>query len=229
MTGTVKNGYEQQTNKPDRGSDECNVKFFLDPNCIVSFFTIVIAVFTGLTWWTYHLILTTSRAIERAYVKMSHKPSGLIIDPEKGQCSVAMEVKNWGNTPTRVTSYLLTCTWLPSKCPLPRTPEYRNKREKLVPVEAFLVKKDSFTFTERFAIDPLDMERFASPIPTHMLYVFGYVDYIDKFGDCHKAGYARQFNFITRTLDFVTTQNYNYDKKECKRSEERRVGKECRL
>ena len=48
-----------------------------------------------------------------------------------------------------------------------------------------------------------------------VLYLFGYVDYTDQFGQNHRAGYARRYDPNIKkgqnNLVFVTEYGYNYD------------------
>jgi hypothetical protein len=45
------------------------------------------------------------------------------------------------------------------------------------------------------------------------LYLFGYVDYVDAFGQRHRGGYARLFvaDQKENNLVFITNASYNYD------------------
>ena len=48
-----------------------------------------------------------------------------------------------------------------------------------------------------------------------MLYLFGYVDYVDIFDKPHRAGYARVYDLsrrkTTNNLGIVPNNFYNYD------------------
>jgi hypothetical protein len=45
------------------------------------------------------------------------------------------------------------------------------------------------------------------------LLIFGYVDYIDQFGQAHRGGFARRYNnrLTDPNLSLVTETDYNYD------------------
>ena len=53
---------------------------------------------------------------------------------------------------------------------------------------------------------------------THTLYLIGYVDYIDQFGQRHRGGYARMYKPLTvllqnqNNLFYVIQEGYNYDR-----------------
>lgn len=187
----------------------------------------VVAAFTGCLWWVStkqwkatrdaaEAALEEATAVklaERAYLKMSHSPPGLRIPTDPLSLPwVNMEVKNIGNTPARVTAVILWRMILRETDPLPVVPPYP---EPEVVDELFLYRDDPFYFTKRFAVEQGEREQIDRG--DKIFYVYGYVDYIDQFGQRHRAGYARRFGIQeTSTSDnllFVTQPGYNYDRK----------------
>ncbi|HJX17066.1 MAG TPA: hypothetical protein VJ437_02595 [Acidiferrobacterales bacterium] len=165
-----------------------------------------------------------NKTIERAYVKMSHYSPGL--NDISGTFWLYIEVKNHGNTPANVTDILIKPIILPNNEFLPTVPDYVRFRDEDTP-KAFLVANDEFSFSELFKV-PEQMPDIESG--KLRLYLIGYVDYSDKFGDRHRAGYARMYKpeidnrkgyssdeaYSKRNnLIFVTQDGYNYDR-ECK-------------
>lgn len=189
----------------------------------ITIFTCLVMVFTGLTWWTYQGILTSTKSIERAYVKMSHRGKGVIIVGDRlndriKDYAIKMIVKNWGNTPAQVTHCLLTWECLSESEGLPSVPNYGEGR---VNFEGnFLVRGESFSFEELLNLTQDDMKRIAEPIKTHILYIFGYVDYIDKFGEQYRAGFISRYSPMAKELRSVNNPRYNYD---CKQKKKKRL------
>ena len=157
-------------------------------------------------------------AAERAYVKMSHCPPGLHPAPLPNSLYIIdVQVKNFGETPAIVTDLVLVKRILPRSQRLPPIPEYSPRADGETP-NIFLVREDEFFTTINFPM--MDEERFiiegnTLEGRTHILYIYGYIDYIDKFGGHHRGGYARVFNGIfseTNNLNIVIQAGYNYDR-----------------
>ena len=205
-------------------------------------FTLVLAIVTGGLWFSTRKMwqetkksaqaaLETAESIklsERAYVKISHLPPGLVgVDlPEemnrtrKGYI-VNIQIKNFGRTPATVSDVVITHRVLDIDGILPRIPEY-DWNPGTVGAFAFLVANDEF-----FRIQNVRITRDDLPdIDTFMknIIVYGYVDYIDQFGQHHRAGYARQYDPGAATINsqggvegcsnlfFVSQEGYNYDR-----------------
>jgi hypothetical protein len=173
----------------------------------ITLFTLLLTGFTGLQWWTYRATLKVTKAIERAYVKMSTK--GSLRTTQNKQYSVDVVIKNWGNTPARITHYLLTYYLRPREGKLPDSPDYGNSAAKVV--GAFLVKGDSFNVTARDIVNEDDLMKCCRPGATHSLCILGYVDYVDKFGAHHRSRYASWYDPEIETFQFVTKDGYNHD------------------
>lgn len=201
---------------------------------------------------TLDATLAANKEIERAYVKMSHNRPGLRIDDigvesasmmtggdgiSKQDIRINVKVQNAGNTPANVTCHLLhLCI---SNEPLPPVPPYDSKYAEVVRVS--LVKEESFNIFGNFNVESSAIEHVTGD-HTLKLYLLGYVDYIDKFGRRHRAGYARVYNPVEdstgpfkdahghidqkaygqrNNLPFVTQPGYNYDRE---RKRENREG-----
>jgi hypothetical protein len=157
----------------------------------------------------------STRIIERAYVKISHRtPPGLLVDLRDHTIFVRFEVKNFGKTPAEVTDIFVGPKILLKDESLPYPPTYgsgKAQRFVLAPGEPF-----KYTNSEAFKMDIEPEVRSGAK----KLYVLGYVDYIDKFGEHHRAGYARLYSpelddlndSFRDNLIFVTEKGYNYDR-----------------
>lgn len=189
----------------------------------IVFFTLALVVVGSLQWWTYRKILNTTKVMERAYVGMSHFPPGLTIEKATGHFYGRMRVKNFGRTPARITDALLKAQVLPNTELLPNIPDYRQIREKGNIPKAFLVTEDEFFLPFTACLDDIP----GIEDGTTKLWLYGYVDYIDQFGQRHRAGYARMYDpvrdnrsnyrsdedFAGRSnLVFVAQNSYSYDR-----------------
>lgn len=149
---------------------------------------------------------------ERAYVKMSHVQPGINFHNGGGAFDVVVGVKNFGRTPAYVTDALIKHLILPITKPLPSVPNYERTDRDRTPVKGFLVTNDEIFLRLLF---PFGQEHIL-PISTssERLYLYGYVDYIDQFGQRHRGGYARVYNNDSpaNNLDVVSQDRYNYDR-----------------
>jgi hypothetical protein len=238
----INNTYSESTDyEPEKGvaqilttlgwAKACTGQFLKeDGEAITAFFTLILGLFTGALWLSTRALwevtnetLLHNKRVERAYVKMSHRPPGLDIKANTGLIYIDMGVKNFGSTPADITYVMFKTIVLPHNHPLPEKPDYSGDR--VVFPQAFLVSQEEF-----FIHHPLKIaegEIIAVLDYSSDLYVIGYVDYIDKFGDRHRGGYARQYAvgrddrssyrsddaFANRSnLIFVTAAGYNYDR-----------------
>lgn len=83
---------------------------------------------------------------ERAYVKMSHKSGdsqianpGLVLDENSNSWEVHIEIKNFGQTPARITDVAIEDLVLPKDGKLPDVPILPKP---INPIQAFLVRDD---------------------------------------------------------------------------------------
>jgi hypothetical protein len=152
-------------------------------------------------------MLATNREIERAYVTMSHHPPGINVhsecvladgNPERWKHKIALKIKvqNHGNTPAQVTRTLVQVI-LTNAAEFPMTPGYAEELAR--PGYVSLVKGDSYTITTPYEFESTGEKTFSGAFRElaehgHRLYVIGYTDYIDKFGQRHRCGYGRVYN-----------------------------------
>ncbi len=154
-------------------------------------FTFFLAIFTCSLSRTTSRIDEHSVASERAYVQLSHTSPGLNLD-DSGFTFIKVEVKNFGRTPAKVTDVFLTPKWvdgnrLPDVLPDDNTDSRDTTR-------AFLVTGGYIFHIEPFP-DLLDPRfAYADELKSKTLVIYGYVDYIDKFGQRHRGGYARVYS-----------------------------------
>ena len=153
--------------------------------------TLLIAAFTAVLWWATERTAQNFTVTERAYVKMSHASPGLIFDEAHECVWVALEIKNSGKTPATITDVVVEFVQLPKDKSLPEVPVYTKLKNHMVS-EGFLVAQDFYYATRPFSFKPI-----YRPVVTsgeERLWVYGYVDYRDQFGVCHRAGYARLYS-----------------------------------
>lgn len=150
------------------------------------------------------------RRSERAYVTMSHTPPGLDLVTQLGQAIFKVKVKNHGRTPATITDALFHLDWFGEGNPAPERPQYRID-EPRPKVGFFLVAGTDFYLARRL------------PVPgkgeSDGLWLYGYVDYTDEFGQDHRGGYARIYSDALAgrsdevgNLIFVDKQGWNYDR-----------------
>jgi hypothetical protein len=163
-----------------------------------------------------------ARIIQRAYVTMSHKAPGIEVQGNSGLFYIDISIQNFGQTPAYVTDIVLKPVVIIHNRQLPANPDYSGIRT--VFPKAFLVANEAFYLTHVLRVDPGEIDAVKSLMSD--LYVIGYVDYIDKFGDRHRGGYARRYAPLKdqkagdtppeihakrNNLIFVTQHGYNYD------------------
>ena len=142
---------------------------------------------------------------------------------------VNLEIKNYGQTPARITDVIVLSKFLKDGESLPKDPHYTRTEGEAFP-GAFLVKEDHFfrLFTDHpnlRAIAALGSPDIKSG--SRQYFVYGYVDYIDMFGQRHRGGFARVYEprvdrrdaypseeaFAERcNLIFMEQRGYNYDR-----------------
>jgi hypothetical protein len=190
--------------------------------------TVVIGLFTYYLWKSTNglTVLATeqekmTRTIERAYVKMSHLLPGVTFEQDGLICrvKVQMRIKNYGRTPARVTDILLRSLWRPQGEPLPKTPDYQQSGENEAPKMFLVTGEEVFTpkETESIEFTAADVKN-----GVKQLWLYGCVDYIDQFGQRHRAGYAMSYNpqldqvgmgrNDVDNLVFETQDGYIYDR-----------------
>jgi hypothetical protein len=173
--------------------------------------TAYIAKFTKTLYAVTRDQLMHNRRVERAYIKMSPKAPGIKISPD-GRIDLKTEVKNFGTTPGRVTDLVICSNLGPRNNRLPTPPEY-DRDNSIEIADAFLVTEDFFTVGCYFTIpkDEVDGVRNGG----RAFAVFGHVDYIDQFGDRHRAGFGRRYDRTSppeMNLVYMVERGYNYDR-----------------
>lgn len=183
--------------------------------------TVFIALYTIALVGTGRKADTHFRVVERAYIKMSHFPPGLEwIGIEAGKFRVVMRVKNFGSTPGEVLGTFLTHVVEiepPSRLPY----EGAHSTHE---AEAFLVKDDEFRFMQEFQLTPEQYALYRNS--KGVIFIAGYVEYRDRFGQRHFAGYARSYDRVRdvrgnyaseqdwaarNNLTFVGKAGFNFD------------------
>jgi hypothetical protein len=176
---------------------------------------------------TIILFKTTThfKIVERAYIKMSHRPPGIETEGITGLFGVTLEIANFGKTPARVTDVFLTHVVVPHKKGLPKIPDYQLPAVRDNIPSAFLVTEDKFFFAQSFRIPKV--ETISIMELESDLYLIGFVDYVDQFKQRHRGGCARLYQprmddrsrfktddaFQQRSnLVFVAQDGYNYDR-----------------
>lgn len=174
-------------------------------------FTLLLGVVTALLVWSARDQDTGTKAIERAYVKMSHVEDGF--EWRKGEFEnsfrLTLRIENFGNTPAKITDVLLK----PAVCALtglPDAPDYSRPRS-VSEFHAFLVRGEHFFYDnpEMLMLSAESKKEILNG--RKLLYVVGYVDYEDVFGVQHRGGYARRFTPSDEKFVLITEPGYNYD------------------
>jgi hypothetical protein len=146
------------------------------------------------------------RVTERAYVKMSHRPPGINWEsPLLGNGVVTLRVKNFGKTPADISDAYVEAI-VRTEDTIERLPPYNPEaRVNRLPVRGFLVDKDEFFFDSPVNITPT--QRASIEAKKAVLIIFGYVDYIDKFGQRQRGGYARMYDPVVDREAFRTSED----------------------
>jgi len=159
-----------------------------------------IAVFTGLTFfvfmgqlWQMSRTNQHFRVTERAYVKMSHFSPGVSFVQNMGapHAILAIRVRNFGHTPAHVTDVYVGSLITSAGEGLLHPPEYPSIEGREIGA-AFLVADDEFIHRVDFGLTHADHTAVINGAAD--LYIIGYVDYRDKFGQIHRGAYARIYD-----------------------------------
>ena len=202
----------------EKHEDGANPEWFTAIGTIVlAVITVFLAAFTYFLWRsTSELVKNTKdsdRILERAYIKMSHMGEGLKPGSTIGHYSADIRVENHGNTPGEVTD--LHCyIYIGNKDErLPENPDAERGNQR--PLRVFLAAREHFDFRPQdFTVNVSELEE--CHIGKKILYLIAHVDYRDRFGIRHRAGYARQQDYnASKGINnwvFVTQAGYNYDR-----------------
>ena len=181
---------EQSKRKEDKGNNQActnpEPSKWTDPLAI---FTLLLVVVTGGLVYVGYRQAQLTRIIERAYVTMTHFPPGLILDKTTGQFRIAMQVKNSGHTPARITGKPLAHKTLPKNSLPPDVARFREESRKNNAALLRLVAQDKFIFP--FFGQAEDITNIQNG--TKDLWLYRFVDYIDQFGRPDFAFYVRRY------------------------------------
>jgi hypothetical protein len=213
---TPKTNEEATQEAKERNEKEALNRRITDATDTIAYFNKILAAVAVLQFlalifqaWMLRRTINTSRSSERAYVTMSHEAPGVVFDTE-GLSSLTIKIKNYGRTPAKVTDTLLKPVILPPSEKLPPKPNYIREKENLESPKAFLVRDDYFIVTEYFDTK----EQLAIQEGPAILYLIGYVDYVDAFDRRHRGGYARKYvpSDKINNLKLVPDSAYTYDR-----------------
>jgi hypothetical protein len=175
---------------------------------------IAVAAFTYFLYVATKTIWQHTQAVERAYVKLSHSAPGVrFIESE---LQVTFEVRNTGHTPATVSDAIIKTLILSPGESLPSAPDYAGAPPDTT--QAFLTSGDKVFLRRSFPIT--DQQSAALRSRGSTLFFFGYVDYVDVFGQRHRGGYARRYlpeldvgrDKDKNNLAVVANRAYNYDR-----------------
>jgi len=185
-------------------------------NGLLVLVTIGLVVVGCLQWRTYQATLDANKVVQRAYVDISHFAPGLIFTKNPSAATVTVKVKNYGKTPATVTDVFLTLRI--SRDPLPDSVPYGQEKERQ-PTASFLVAGGSFSKWWWVRVSEDDSKSIDEGVAE--VWLLGYVDYEDVFGQKHRGGYARRYDRSRGGLEippknrnnlvFETKPGYNYD------------------
>jgi len=187
------------------------------------YLTAALSVITGyLALFTGKLFRATARAgedakcVQRAYIQVNDLDEPIELG-EDGSFFGSFRIRNYGNTPARITAISVASFVLHSRADLPPEPPYGSEFE----IHVLVAPQDHFVHQRRLeysanVVEAADTLQSIN-VMTLTLYIVGYVDYTDNFGVNHRNGFARSY-FPPRPqgsgksyLTFITNQGYNYD------------------
>jgi len=149
------------------------------------FSTAVIAIFTVLTYFNLSSQLQATKIEKRAWLV----PDIGLIEETKitGTFQVIVQLKNNGKSPAWVTAAGSKGLWADDKNPLPKHPEYNlmgpfSKKGQLLPPSAWL--------PQGFSLPNIQLTRAVKG--EAVLYVFGFIEYRDVYGENHRSRYCYQ-------------------------------------
>jgi hypothetical protein len=180
---------------------------------LLSLFTLFLVVVGVFQFRQMQRTNDSAAVVERAYVKISHTDAALRFQRDL-TAIMQVRIRNHGRTPTTVTEVLIEYVILPSDQFLPNPPVYGGARTRRAG-GTFLVTEDEFFWTPIF---PSITAQELAPVMQReaQLWVFGYVDYIDKFGHRHRGGYGRVYRPDIgeggNNLVFDGPDTHNYDR-----------------
>jgi hypothetical protein len=195
----------------------------ISPTAWIALFTVALTLIAVVQACIYSAMHRTSKVIDRAYVKISHEwptnsQSPLEFTISEGQPPRALlwfsiTIKNEGHTPADVLGGGVWAWALNEELPPTETPDHYPFR--IAP--AFLTGGGGDFVRERssviFPVDLVPHFRDRHNTVGEQLWLIGHVDYRDRFGDFHRAGYCRHLDNASKDLIFdQTTTGLNYDR-----------------
>lgn len=168
-------------------------------------------------------------SVQRAYLWIEPLSPGFIIpvddaikQKEERDVSFVLRIINRGSTPAvvEVANFYLVIT----DEPLLEDPEYTDDHR--VDFGGFLVPGHHFQLFRNVIVSAETLSLVGGDSP-FVLYLLGYVDYVDAFGRRHRSGFARRYNpsidvyqnhashadYLQRmNLNLVQKPGYNYDR-----------------
>jgi hypothetical protein len=147
--------------------------------------TAVVALFTVLMWRVYRSVLHATKITERAWLVSDI--GSIEKTPAEETHQVIVQLRNNGKTPAWVTAAGSNGWWVDDKHPLPKTPKYDlmgpfTKEGQLLPPTAWL--------SQGFPLQKTQIDRAVRK--EAVLYIFGFIEYRDIFGNQHMTRYCYQ-------------------------------------
>jgi hypothetical protein len=194
----------------------------------LSISTILLVIVTGGLVLLARYQLRTTQTTTRAYVRISSCSPGIVFfdrtfPPPAVACK--LEIKNYGETPAHITDIIIHAYKSEVRQLLPYPPDFTGaKRYKCS--SAFLVRGESifYQFYDEAILNKMSIEDIKGE--KVILNLYGYVDYTDAFGKCHRGGFGQNYyaayddstkyttdEFPRRNnLTFLMQAGYNYDR-----------------
>ncbi len=171
---------------------------------LLALFTLALAAVGVLQWQTLAATLSTSQEIERAYVTLSHEPPGLQKDGF-GRFRVTMTIKNAGHTPADILGGRVATATRPLGGHL-----LKMRAVTPIPPAYITADDDAGLFLHRFPVQITPEELF-----NDSAWLIAQLDYRDRFGRLHQAGYGRRYNPRISSDNLVfddSITGFNYDR-----------------
>jgi hypothetical protein len=168
----------EQTNTANTYSGPYHSVTYINLAC-----TILIALFTFLTWRVYKAMLRTTKINERAWIVS--EPSLIEETKVQGTFQATVQLGNTGKSPAWVTAAGSNGWFAEANNPLPKTPQYNSMKpftEKghLLPPKGRMAQGFPFSNAQLASVVKKEAD----------LYIFGYIEYRDIYGDTHIIRYC---------------------------------------
>lgn len=198
---------------------------WIDPIAIST--VLLVFVTAGLVLLSLHQLRTT-RTTTRAYVRINSCSPGIIFY-EQPRLACKLEIKNYGETPAHIIDIVIQTKISEVGQLLPAPPDFEGAK-RYPCSNAFLVRGESIFY--QFFDETIPAEKIADIKDRKIiLNLYGYVDYIDAFGNGHRGGFGQNYyqphdnreNYPSdeafkarNNLTFLMQSGYNYD---CRRKD----------